>query len=114
MEIKYINHDYNDSYEQTDWREMKVEIRDYLRTLVRNIIEGFENNHKSKVRSNGDIVQDPTMFAGSGGVAYCLFKYWKLVRYEVKMYSNADDCELLHMAEDYLLYTIERNLQILK
>jgi hypothetical protein len=30
------------------------------------------------------------------------------------MYSNADDCELLHMAEDYLLYTIERNLQILK
>jgi hypothetical protein len=86
MELKYINHDFSDSFEQTDWKSLKEDLRDYLRSIVRHIIENFEENCRNKVSSDGNLSKDPTMFAGSGGIAFCLFKYWQLIKYEVKQY----------------------------
>ena len=56
------------------------ELRKQLDDKVRKLMEVFEKVSKVALRSDGLEERDPTLYTGSGGVMYGLYKYILLLK----------------------------------
>jgi hypothetical protein len=79
IESVFLENKYLDEYKELPWDTLGKVMRQQLDRYVDRIIAKFDTLSVKKYDSTGKETTDPSIFLGSGGVLFALWKYMKLL-----------------------------------
>jgi hypothetical protein len=112
MASSCINHQLKDVTNELNWPVLKQSLRLALNKRVADIINNFSEAVSHRVTADGHKFTDPSMYDGSGGVAFALYKYSLLVNEEAEF--NQSRHEIRDMTNQYADEAIKLNLKIVE
>jgi hypothetical protein len=83
IHLQSIKNIFPDNKRDVDWEILRHDIRKTLSEKMGLISAQFSTICKYRLRSDGKTDRQPSMYNGSGGVAFALFKYVRMLRGEI-------------------------------